>query len=473
MNSEATSLQQRQALDVSAFQLKLSGKKSVKRLLVSAGPPEAKKRLLPLLAELHKHNVEIYATEGTALFYTSNGLETIAVHKIGERGEPNIRTMLENNLFDCIINILVGDPDYDAKTDSRAIREFAIEGEIPLFTEPSIAEKQLAHLLRKLESGSLAQTGWDLRAHFLAMVEERGGFANHHGHFDKAFLITGENLDLSQKDMQQKWVLYRYLKSNYTMDDLLARMSRCVEALIAQNCRYTRTLVDADSLVKTLPLEAALQIKQKYAAQIQIDIGVQPLEGVVDKDARKFFEQACEMADFVGGLPSRDRPEPEKHLDIIMSIAKRLGKPLDVHIDQENNPYERETELLARKAIEHGMEGRVFGVHAISLAAQPLHEQDRVISLVKEAGVGIICCPSAALSMKALEFSAPLHNSIAPVPRLLAAGVPVYLGVDNIADLFMPVVDADMWVECRILMEACRCYDLDSIASIATRRLAF
>jgi len=77
------------------------------------------------------------------------------------------------------------------------------------------------------------------------------------------------------------------------------------------------------------------------------------------------------------------------------------------------------------------------------------------------------------LSMKALEFSAPLHNSIAPVPRLLAAGVPVYLGVDNIADLFMPVVDADMWVECRILMEACRCYDLDSIASIATRRLAF
>ena len=43
----------------------------------------------------------------------------------------------------------------------------------------------------------------------------------------------------------------------------------------------------------------------------------------------------------------------------------------------------------------------------------------------------------------------------------------MYLGVDNIADLFMPLVDGDMWVECRFLMEALRFYDLDSVSSIA------
>ena len=47
-------------------------------------------------------------------------------------------------------------------------------------------------------------------------------------------------------------------------------------------------------------------------------------------------------------------------------------------------------------------------------------------------------------------------NSIAPFPRLLAAwGVPCYMGVDNIHDLFMPIVDGDMWFESRMLMEAC------------------
>ena len=65
-------------------------------------------------------------------------------------------------------------------------------------------------------------------------------------------------------------------------------------------------------------------------------------------------------------------------------------------------------------------------------------------------------------------MTAPLHNSIAPVPKLLDAGVPVYLGIDNVYDLFMPLVDGDLWFECRLLMEACRCYDLDRIARLAT-----
>ena len=141
-------------------------------------------------------------------------------------------------------------------------------------------------------------------------------------------------------------------------------------------------------------------------------------------------------------------------------------------LDQENNPDENETELLARKTIEHGLEGRVFGVHAISLGAKPLHEQDRVIELLVESKLNIICCPSAALSMKALpDRQAPIHNSIAPVPKLIEAGVPVFLGMDNIADLFMPMVDADLWFECRMLMEACRFYQLEAVADIASRRL--
>ena len=77
------------------------------------------------------------------------------------------------------------------------------------------------------------------------------------------------------------------------------------------------------------------------------------------------------MADVVGGLPSKDRPTPEKHLDIIMSIAREQNKRLDVHVDQENNPFENETEMLARKTIEHGLEGRVSAIHAISVSAKP------------------------------------------------------------------------------------------------------
>ena len=164
-------------------------------------------------------------------------------------------------------------------------------------------------------------------------------------------------------------------------------------------------------------------MKKRYADRIRFEVGVQPLQGVLDPASFEQYAEACELADYCGGLPSRDRPKPEKHLDVILQLAKKLGKPVDVHIDQENNPLENETELLAEKTIEHGMQGRVFGVHAISLSAKEDREQDRIIEKVKEADMGIIICPSAALSMKQLPMTAPLHNSIAPYVKLREAGV--------------------------------------------------
>merc|ERR1712023_462463 len=114
------------------------------------------------------------------------------------------------------------------------------------------------------------------------------------------------------------------------------------------------------------------------------------------------------------------------------------------------------------------MQGRVYGIHSISVSAKDESEQDRIVALIKEADVGIVICPSAALSMKQLPMQAPLHNSIGPFVKLREAGVRTYFGIDNIADLFMPVVDGDMWTEARMLMESCRNYDLEKVADWAT-----
>jgi len=314
---------------------------------------------------------------------------------------------------------------------------------------------------------------WDMRHVFLKKVEERGGFTCHHAHFDKAYLINEENLVLSQRDMQEKWKLYRNLKKNYTFEDLYSRIERSVICMIKQGVTHCRSFIDADALVGLLPLQAALAVREEYKHLIHLEFAVQPLEGVLESKAQKAFVAACTMADIIGGLPSRDRPNPRAHLDFIMNLAKDLNKPIDVHIDQENQPKEHETEMLAQATIDHGLHGKVRGVHAISLAAQSLEEQKRIIDLCKEADMGIVICPSAALSMKPREGLAPIHNSIAPMQLLHEGGVKLALGVDNIADLFMPMVDGDLWFESRVLMEATRCYDLDLIADIATARWGF
>jgi len=465
------------SLELLSFNLKLLGQRSKKIVLISAGGANNKQRTLSAIRRLTSLNVEIHATPGTHQFLLLNGIGSRIVHKIGDKATPNILTHLKANRFDLVVNVLTGDNDYDESSDARLIRTLSIENGIPLITDPDVAIATLEQIVLDSERGTyrykLADDSepWNLELRFLEKVEKLGGFACHHAHFDKAYLITMTNLVVSQVDMQKKWELYKHLKENYTHADLIERISRGVERMIDQGATYCRTMVDADSTVKLLPMKAALEVKEKYKKRIQMDIGVQPLQGVLQPESYRCFEEACEMGDFVGGLPSRDRPEPERHLDVILRLAKRLNKPVDVHIDQENNPLEDETELLARKTIEHGLEGRVFGVHAISLAAKPPREQDRIIELVRKAGMSIIICPSAALSMKPLDMSAPLHNSIAPFPRLMDAGVPCYLGVDNIHDLFMPIVDGDIWFECRMLMEACRFYDINKVAELACAKL--
>ncbi|HVK08472.1 MAG TPA: amidohydrolase family protein [Gemmataceae bacterium] len=461
------------------FNLKLLGKKSKKNVLVSAGKMADKERMFPALQRLSKLNVNLLATPGTYRFLKQKGVENQEIHKIADRREPNIRTFLDENRLDLIINVLTGDNDYDESSDSKLIRTLAIENGIPLYTDVDVAILSIDQLVKRDAEGFYkykvadAKKPWDMRDEFLRLVAENGGFTSYHAHYDKAYLISPDNLRLSMVDMQKKWALYKHLKENYTREDLVERIGRGVQKMIDQGATHCRTLIDADSTIRTMGVEAALEVKKKYRGQIHFEIGCQPLQGVLDDDSREQFEKACSMADVVGGLPSKDRPTPEKHLDIIMRIAREQNKRLDVHVDQENNPFENETEMLARKTIEHGLEGRVSAVHAISVSAKPAHEQDRIVRLLKDAGVSVIVCPSAALSMRQLDMQAPLHNSIAPVPKLLDAGVPVYLGVDNVYDLFMPLVDGDLWFESRLLMEACRFYDIDRVAKLVTDRSGF
>ncbi len=464
------------SLELLAFNLKLLGPKSRKSVLISAGKPDDKRRMLGAIRRISALDVDIFATPGTHAFLDEHGVANTLIHKINDGRAPNILTFLKANRFDLVINVLTGDVDYDEDSDAKLIRKLSIENGIPLITDCDVAIATLEQVLIDSARGTYrykladASEPWNLRLHFLEMVERLGGVASHHAHFDKAYLINLENLRLSQVDMQKKWELYKYLKENYTYEDLVERISRGLGAMIEQGVTYCRTMVDADSTVGLLPIRAANEVKKRYAGRIQFEIGVQPLQGVIDPASYEQYAEACAMADYCGGLPSRDHPTPEKHLDIVLELAKKLGKPVDVHVDQENNPLENETELLAQKTIEHGMQGRVCGVHAISVSAKEEREQDRIIEKIVEADLGIIVCPSAALSMKPLPMSAPLHNSIAPFVKMREAGVRTYLGVDNIHDLFMPMVDGDIWTECRMLMEACRFYDIGAVAEWACAR---
>ncbi len=308
-----------------------------------------------------------------------------------------------------------------------------------------------------------------LRDSLLARISARGGWVNTHGHFDRSYTVTDASLALAQRRMEQKWNLVDDMKKSSSEEDYFLRIEASVKTLMAQGVTASCTFIDVDELAELRALTAAVAVKKKYERKFTLVLINQVLKGVLDKTAKKWAEKSLEHIDIIGGLPSKDRPDIGKHLDTLFSWAKETGKMVHVHIDQENNPDEHDTELLADKTMEHGLVGKVVAVHAISLAAQSAKERERIYAKMSAAKLMVVCCPSAGLSMKQLAKTSELHNSMAPVAELIAHNIPVALGVDNISDIYQPLIDGDMYTELRMLAEANRYYDMDGLVDIATK----
>lgn len=309
---------------------------------------------------------------------------------------------------------------------------------------------------------------WDLKQILIEKIKNQGGFVNCHAHFDRAYTISEKKLKLAQSLMEKKWFLVDEIRRRSSEEDYYHRIKRALDHMIKQKVKVCASFIDVDPLCELRALNAALKLKIEYKNKIKFVIINQTSKGVINHKARKFVEKAAEFVDILGGLPSFDRPCHKKALNYLLSLAKSTGKKIHVHIDQENNPKEKDTELLARYTIKHKLEGKVVAVHSISLAAQNPEYRKKTYSLIKNAGISVIICPSAAVNMKEVPFKSYVHKPIAPVSELIENDIKIGIGVDNILDIYEPFLDGDLWFETRLLMEVSRFYDIDAVSKMAS-----
>ncbi len=296
----------------------------------------------------------------------------------------------------------------------------------------------------------------------------------HHLHLDKSKTITPTHLNESLKHMKEKWILMRDIKKTYTTNDLEQRMRDSTKYLVKQNCLKMRTFIDVDSIVGLKPLFSALKVKKEWSKyNVDLQIGTQLLEGLSSTKSITLFNEASKHVDFIGCLPSRDK-DPKKHLEIAFNKASELNLPIEAHLDQCNIPFERETEMFCDFVEKYNYQGKSRAIHCISLACQPKTYQRGIAQRLKKLDIGVIICPSAAISMtQHSEYHAPIHNSIGPVKTLIEHGVNVGLGVDNIEDIFVPFCDGNLEFELRMLAEATRIYDPNILLKIASNDMGF
>jgi len=313
---------------------------------------------------------------------------------------------------------------------------------------------------------------------FFEEVKKTRGMVNCHAHLDRAYTLTPELWEEASALMEEKWIINRKIKQEHTDESIQDRLTYCIEDFLKQGVTACRTHVDADSIVGMLVVNAAAKVRERYKGKFTLQLVAHPLEGFLaedatpDKSKMDLYEEACEVCDVVGGLPSRDRAMQggdKKHAEFLFYIAKNLGKDMDVHIDQENNPEEKDSEWFLDMIEQQGMHGRVTLLHAISVACQQEDDRNRIYGKIADTGTNVTVCPKAAITMKQhKDKMAPVHNSIAQVDEMLEHGINVSIGTDNISDIFVPEDNGDLFEEVSMMASACRFYNIEKLAQIAT-----
>ena len=269
------------------------------------------------------------------------------------------------------------------------------------------------------------------------------GLVESHIHLDKALLL--DRAGSTAATLADAIRVMGEIKQGFTVDDVQARARRVLDVAIAQGTTAMRTHVEVDPIVGLTGMEAMLPLKAEYASAIDLQICAFAQEGIGRAPGTEtLLRRALAMgADLVGGCPYNDT-DGIAQIDIVFRLAEVFDCDVDFHADFSDEPDHLHIREIVRQTRVRGWVGRVTVGHLTELAALPVRDQDAIVADIAAARIGVICLPATDLYLMGRRDDTNVRRGLTPVRRLLAGGVRVALGCNNIRNPFTPVGTADL-----------------------------
>ena len=230
------------------------------------------------------------------------------------------------------------------------------------------------------------------------------------------------------------WASY---KRDITVEDILERATRTVEWYAAHGVTRIRTHADTTEPSLTT-VEALLELKSRVADLVDLQVVAFPQDGILtDPTHEDLLREAVEMGiDLVGGIPHNEhtREDGVESVEIVCDIAERHDRPLDLHIDETDDPNSRFTEVLASEALKRGIGDRVTASHTTAMHSYNNAYADKLISLLADSGVSVVTNPPDNSVLQGAYDDYPRRRGHTRIDELRAAGVTVGLGHDSVLD---------------------------------------
>ncbi len=292
-----------------------------------------------------------------------------------------------------------------------------------------------------IAEGRIAKIAPDLAGEAAQIIDADGSlvtpsFVNGHLHLCKVYtlaMMDDEALDAyiagGMGGAMTAIELAARVKAKYDEHWIIENVRRALDLALKFGNTHIRAFADTDTKARLEGVKALLRAREEYAGKVEVQVVAFPQDGVVrDPGAETYVEEALKMgADVVGGIPwiEYTDADAQEHIDRMFALAKKYDKDISMLIDDAGDPGLRTLEMLAVTTIREGWQGRVTAQHARAMALYPEPYYRKVEALLKKAGIGIVSDPQTG----------PLY---ARVRDLYAAGIPVALGQDDIADAYYP-----------------------------------
>jgi cytosine/creatinine deaminase len=276
------------------------------------------------------------------------------------------------------------------------------------------------------------------------------GFAESHCHLDKTMSLGSEGLENTSGTLLEAVERWYPSKLKRSKDDFKRRATLGLQQAISKGTTFLRSHLDMDTAKGLEVLSVMQELKEEFRSKIYLELVALGMPGTSEGDAL-MTEALQNGIDIVGGCP-HITPNPIACMKSALDLAEKFDRPVDLHMDEDENPDVLDLDELAEMVKARGLQGKVTADHCCSLSVQPKHVQEKVIEQVAEAGINIISLPAVNLMLQG--HNEPMTRGLVPIKKLLASNVTVAVGSDNVRDPFQPMGNYDLLWQANLAIHA-------------------
>jgi cytosine/creatinine deaminase len=266
-----------------------------------------------------------------------------------------------------------------------------------------------------------------------------------HVHLDAA-LTAGQPRWNASGTLWEGIACWAERKPMLTRADVIDRAEQTLRWYAANGTLHVRSHVDVTD-PSLVALDALLEVRDRVREVVDLQLVAFPQEGICSFPGGEdlLAEAARRGVDVIGAIPHFEdtREDGVRSVEIAVELAERHGLRVDAHCDEIDDEQSRFVEVLATRAARSGLRERVTASHTTAMGSYNPAYSYKLHRILVRSGIQMVCNPMVSLHLQGRFDGYPRRRGLTQVKELLAAGVNVAFGHDDVMDPWYPLGTAN------------------------------